>query len=239
LYTIHPKAKKILDIGSGRGLTLYFLKKYYGYQKTTGTQLCKSAAEHSRRVLGLEVYNKDFLKINFGKEKFDLISLWHILEHVNEPEKYIARTYSLLEKNGKLVIEVPNHDSWSRKLTGKYWLGMDLDYHLTFFSPESISILLKKYGFEIINIHTFSLEYSTFISVQSIVSRITETDQILFKWLQAKNGNSQAIFHLLLFIILMPLCLLINLLLYPSKSGEVLLVVGEKKKSLISGFVKS
>jgi len=229
LFTVHPKAKSILDVGSGRGFTLYYLKKFYKYKKAIGTQLCRSAVEFSRKKLGLKIHNKDLLKINFNKEKFDLITMWHVLEHVEEPEKYIKKIHSLLNKNGKYIIEVPNFDSWTRKFTGKYWLGMDLKYHLTFFTEKSITKLLKKHGFKISDIHTFSLEYSTFLSAQSIVSKITKTDQLFFNWLQTKNQSIIKIIpHLILFILLIPFCTLINFLSYYEKWGEVLLITAEK-----------
>ena len=229
LYTIYPKAKSILDIGSGRGFTLYYLKKYYHYKEAVGTQLNKTAVEFSRKKLGLTIYYKDLLNIDFGKEKFDLITMWHVLEHVTRPEEYIRKIKMLLSRKGKIVIEVPNFNSWTRNLTGKYWLGLDPEYHLTFFTPKTISRLLKKYQFKIIQIHTFSLEYSTFISVQSLVSRITKTDQLFFKWLQTKVQNISLISHVLLFILITPISLLINLPSYFGKWGEVLLVVAEKK----------
>ena len=230
LFTIHPKAKSILDIGSGRGYTLYYLKKYYGYKKTIGTQLCSNAVKFSREKLGLEIYDKDLLKINFKKQKFDLITMWHVLEHVNKPEKYIEKIHSLLNRKGKMIIEVPNFNSWTRKLTNEYWLGMDLKYHLTFFTPESISKLLKKHQFKITDVHTFSLEYSVFLSVQSLVSKITKTDQFFFNWLQTKNHNNTIIPHLFLFLLLTPICLLINLLSYHAKWGEVLLITAKNEK---------
>lgn len=124
----------------------------------------------------MKIYEKDLLEINFGNNKFDIISIWHVLEHVQKPEEYIKKIYSLLKNNGKLLIEVPNFNAWTRKLTGKYWLGLDLEYHLYFFTPESLSTLLKKYGFKIDFVRTFSLEYSTFTSVQSLISWITKTD---------------------------------------------------------------
>lgn len=228
LFTLHPKANSILDIGSGRGYTLYYLKKYYGYKKTVGTQLCSNAVKFSRKKLGLEIYNKDLLKINFKNQQFDLITIWHVLEHATEPEKYIKKIYKLLKNDGKIIIEVPNYNSWIRKFSGKYWLGWDLKYHLTFFTPKSLKILLAKYNLQIIDIHTFSLEYSTFISAQSIISKITNSDHVFFRWLQEKN-KVQIIPHLFLFLIIFPFCLIINLIMYKSSRGEVLLISAKKK----------
>jgi 2-polyprenyl-3-methyl-5-hydroxy-6-metoxy-1,4-benzoquinol methylase len=143
IFTISPRAKRILDIGSGRGFTLYYLKKFYKYTRTAGTQISKNAYEFSRNRLGLEIYDKDLLELSLEEGDFDVITLWHVLEHVPAPEQYIGRIRSLLAHSGKLVIEVPNFNSWTRAITGKYWLGLDLEYHINFFTPESLSGLLK------------------------------------------------------------------------------------------------
>jgi len=88
IFTVCPRAKKVLDIGSGRGFTLFYLKKYYGYIRTAGTQISKNAFHFSRDKLGLEIYNQDLLETPLKKASFDVITIWHVLEHVNEPELY-------------------------------------------------------------------------------------------------------------------------------------------------------
>ncbi len=228
IFTINFHASKILDIGSGRGFMLYFLKKIYGYKRTVGTQLSKPAVIYSREKLGLEIYDKDLLDLKFQEGSFDMVTLWHVLEHLKEPEKYIEKIHPLLVSGGNLVIEVPNYLSWTRRFTGKFWLGLDLEHHLFFFTPETLSELLKQKGFTLKMIHTFSLEYSTFISTQSVVSALTNTDQLFFQYLQSGKGHHLFV-HIFLFILLFPIMFIINLILYPSKFGEVLLVIAEKK----------
>jgi len=228
IFTIYPRAKSILDIGSGRGFMLYYLKKYYKYQKTIGTQISKYALEFSRSKLGLEIYDKDLLELSLDNATFDIITVWQVLEHVSEPEKYIEKIFNLLNNHGKLVVEVPNFNSWTRALTNKYWLGLDLDYHITFFTPESLSFLLKKYGFKIKTVHTFSLEYSTFISLQSFISLLTKSNHLFFQYVQTSAFSKRIIGHVFLFILLAPIYFLVNGLLYFSKRGEVLLIIAEK-----------
>ncbi|PIS09685.1 hypothetical protein COT75_00620 [Candidatus Beckwithbacteria bacterium CG10_big_fil_rev_8_21_14_0_10_34_10] len=228
IFTIYPRAKSILDIGCGRGQMLYYLKKYYHYG-TVGTQLDQRALDYARKKLGLKIFNKDLLKIGFKKKSFDVVSLWHVLEHIKTPQHYLKKINFLLNKNGFLVIEVPNFNSWTSYISKGYWLGLDLDYHLNFFTPSSLSKIISNNGFNIKRIHTFSLEYSTFISVQSLVSRITRTDQLVFNWLQDKKFQPAIVFHLFLFILLTPICFFINLFLYFSKKGEVLLLIACKK----------
>ena len=228
ILSICYHAKTILDIGSGRGFMLYYLKKYFGYSRACGTQLSRNAVEFSRKKLGLEIYDKDFLEIPFGDEQFDVISLWHVLEHVPVPELYIEKIEHSLKENGRLVIEVPNFDSWTAGFTGVYWLGLDPRYHLHFFSPRTLIRLLEKYKFSIKNVHTFSLEYSAFISAQSIISFLTRSDMLFFEWLQTGRPFPGLLRHILLFLLFFPFCLLVNLLLFFSRRGEVLLIVAQK-----------
>lgn len=229
IFTIYPKAKSILDIGSGRGFTLYFLKKVFGYYTAIGTQIEAAALKFSREKLGLDIYGEDLLEIDLKEKQFDLVTIWHVLEHVRDPEAYIERIYRLLKDKGRLVIEVPNFDSWTRRFSGKYWLGLDLKYHLCFFNYVSLSRLLEKHSFKVRLVHTFSLEYSTFISMQSITSRLTDSDQLIFNWLQGKEKfNPAVLLNIFIFILLLPLCFLVNLFLFFSRRGEVLLIVAEK-----------
>ena len=228
VYTISPKAKSILDIGSGRGFMLYYLKKYYRYKIATGTQIERNSYEFSKNKLGLEIYNKDLLEIPFKDRHFDLVTIWHVLEHVSYPEDYVIKIRKLLKTNGILAVEVPNFNSWTRVFTTKYWLGLDIKYHLFFFNKDSLSSLLKKHGFKIKRVQTFSLEHSAFTSAQSIISFITKTNHIFFNWIQTGKFTKHIVLHTILFAILFPACFLINMLLYFSGRGEVVLVIAEK-----------
>lgn len=231
IFTIYPKAKSILDIGSGRGFTLYFLRKIFKYDNVVGTQIAAAALKFSREKLGLNIYSEDLLNINLEEEQFDLVTIWHVLEHVKDPEAYIEKIYRLLKGHGRVVIEVPNFSSWTRKFTGKNWLGLDFKHHLWFFAFPALSKLLEKHAFKIKLVRTFSSEYSVFMSTQSIVSKLTGSDQLIFNWLQGViKFKPILIIHIVLFILLAPACFIINLLLFFTRQGEVLLIVAEKGK---------
>ena len=229
IFTITPRAKTILDIGSGRGFTLYYLRKFFRYRRTAGTQISRPALEFSRVTLGLEIYGEDLLERSWKNESFEVVTMWHVLEHMISPEQYIAKIYDLLTPDGLLIIEVPNLSSWTRRMTDKYWLGLDLKYHLNLFSPVSLITMLKRHNFLATLVHTFSLEYSTFLSAQSIISRLTKTNQLIFQWLQGtKFSLWKLITHWVLTAIIAPVCLLINLALFFTKKGEVLCIVAKK-----------
>ena len=228
IFLLNPKGKKILDIGSGRGWMLYFLKKYFKYNVAVGTQISENAYRFSRDKLGLEIYNKDLLDLELNSAKFDIITLWHVLEHVPAPEAYIQRISELLENDGLILIEVPNFNSWSRILSKKRWLAMDPAHHVTFFTPDSLGDLLEKYNFKIKKINTFSLEYSAFTSTQSLLNLMVGTNNYFFQWLQNGRINFKIIFHLLLFIVLFPGCFIFNSALYFSRKGEIINIIAEK-----------
>jgi 2-polyprenyl-3-methyl-5-hydroxy-6-metoxy-1,4-benzoquinol methylase len=229
LAILAPDANTILDVGSGRGWMLNDLKKKYFFQRTTGIQVSRPAVDFSRKELGLEIFDRDLLEVDFGRSRFDIVTMWHVLEHVQHPQETIRRIHELLNPSGLLVIEVPNLDSWTSAWTLPYWLGLDPDYHLTFFTPSSLISLLERNGFEIKRIRTFSLEYSTFISAQSILSRITRKDQVFFRWLQNPTLSGTALIHLILFGLLALPCLVINLALFFTLHGEVLRVVARRR----------
>lgn len=232
LFTISPKAKTILDIGCGRGFTLYFLKNIFRWKRTAGTQIAFNAYRFAKDRLGLEVYNQDLLQIPFEEGGFDIVSMWHVLEHIPESDAYLTKIRSLIRPGGKFIVEVPNHNSWSRKLAGQYWLGWDIENHFHFFNPVSLRRLFESHGFEIKMIHSFSLEYSTFISAQSLASACLKSDHEFWKSLQGKPHHLlKAIAEMILILIVAPFCLMINLLLFFSTHGEILLVSGQRSQN--------
>ena len=67
ITTIAPEARRILDVGSGRGFMLYYLKKYWGYERAVGTQISSSAVQFSRRELGLDIIERDLLEVQLDE----------------------------------------------------------------------------------------------------------------------------------------------------------------------------
>ena len=229
LTLLAPGAETILDIGSGRGWMLHDLRRKYHFKRTAGIQISRPAVEFSRKVLGLEIYDRDLLETDLGRSRFDIVTIWHVLEHVKRPQETIRRCRELLNPGGMLVVEVPNFDSWTCPWTLPKWLGFDPSHHLTFFTQSSLISLLERNGFDIRRIRTFSLEYSTFISAQSILDRITGEDQYFFRWLQVPSLSAKALLHLMLFCLLAPPCLLVNLALFWTGKGEVVRLVARRR----------
>lgn len=135
----------ILDLGAGTGDFLLQAKKS-GW-KTEGVEPNPSARELANEK-GIQL-KKD--SSEFSSAQFDVISMWHVLEHVPDLDSQIAELDRLLKRDGILVIAVPNHKSHDAEHYGKEWAAYDVPRHLWHFSQEGISSLFKSKGFSLID----------------------------------------------------------------------------------------
>jgi len=153
----------LMDIGCGTGDFLVACKKN-GWN-TTGIEPSENA-----RKLGLEKLESSSGQNTNGsifqdikeyrntvekdkvETKFDVITLWHVLEHVPVITEYVKELHNLLADNGTLVLAVPNHKSYDAKIYGKFWAAYDVPRHLWHFSKRSISLLFSQVQMEIIEI---------------------------------------------------------------------------------------
>lgn len=138
IQSLLGRSGKILDVGTGTG---DFLKqaKISGWA-TQGTEPNQQAREIAISK-GLSITSSlEELK----GEKFDVITLWHVLEHVPNLESQIAKLNLLLADNGVLVIAVPNYKAYDAKYYGPYWAAYDVPRHLWHFNKDSFKNLLPK-----------------------------------------------------------------------------------------------
>ena len=155
---LFKKNKKILDIGFGRGIELSILQKK---NQTYGVEINDKNFKKLNKN-GIKTYLfKNFIKEKFNL-KFDYIMMWHNLEHQKHISTVLKKCHKIVKKNGYLIIEVPNSNSFQSKIDRKNWIYWDVPRHIHHFSSQSITKLLKQNGFSINKIKTFSLEYGGF-----------------------------------------------------------------------------
>ncbi len=130
------KGKSLLDIGSGTGYFLNFMKEKE-YQ-VKGIEINEAARNFSISNFGLNVYPPDELLNQNLADRFDIISLWHVLEHLYHPKQYLEVISKYLKEEGILLIAVPNHQSTDARYYKEYWAGYDVPRHLWHFNKESI-----------------------------------------------------------------------------------------------------
>ena len=133
--SISRPEKNILDIGAGTGdfLKVCKVNLWNVYGKEPDIEARNIAAK--KGVL----LHKDVS--HFTDKKFEIITLWHVLEHVENLEEYISTLEKLLTKNGTLIIAVPNYKSYDANYYSKFWAAFDVPRHLWHFSETSISKL--------------------------------------------------------------------------------------------------
>ena len=133
-----PKGTSLLDVGAGTG---DFLKAAIGDKwNTKGVEPNANAREGAKKK-GVQL--RENMAALDGK-KFDAITLWHVLEHLPDPENSFNDLNDLLEEEGALFIAVPNYRSFDAKFYGKYWAAYDVPRHLWHFSRSSIQSLCQK-----------------------------------------------------------------------------------------------
>lgn len=139
--------KNILDIGSGTGAFLaYFRRKGWS---TRGIEIDSNARENAMKINNVESSApSEFYKLS---EKFSVITLWHVLEHLHDLDGYLKKIKQILDQKGILLIAVPNPTCFEAQYYKEYWDGYDVPRHLYHFSPKSIAYLIDKYDFQIIS----------------------------------------------------------------------------------------
>src|SRR5207244_3893587 len=80
---------------------------------------------------------------------FDVVTMWHSLEHVHDPLAILREAYQLLVPGGKLIVACPNIDGLPFRWFGPAWFGLDLPRHLTHFTPLTLQVMLERVGFRV------------------------------------------------------------------------------------------
>lgn len=135
INSFNIEKKTILDIGAGTGDFLSVCKKN-GWE-TFGVEPSEKA-----RLLAKNknlVINKSLNKLS--KKQFDIITLWHVLEHIPNLTEYIKEIKKLLKPNGILIIAVPNFKSYDAQYYKEFWAAYDVPRHLWHFSKSAIKKL--------------------------------------------------------------------------------------------------
>lgn len=140
INSLQPNKGRILDIGAGTGDFL-FVAKENGW-KTTGVEPSEKAKKIAKNKGVSFVENTSELE----NHSFDVITMWHVLEHVPNLDNQIKELKRLLKPNGSLIIAVPNFKSFDAKHYGKYWAAYDVPIHFWHFSKKSIKLLFEKEG---------------------------------------------------------------------------------------------
>tara|TARA_Y100000780_G_scaffold232547_1_gene265634 strand:+ start:48217 stop:48966 length:750 start_codon:yes stop_codon:yes gene_type:complete len=140
----HNTSKTILDIGCGTGEFLITARK--NNWNTLGVEINDEARNKSSK--------KNITTYRFIEEvksnQFNIITLWHVLEHLKDLNGTITKISSLLDTDGTLIIAVPNYKSYDANYYKEYWAAYDTPRHLWHFSQKSISTIFEKHNLKVV-----------------------------------------------------------------------------------------
>ena len=152
---------KLLDVGCGSGDSIArFLEDGWD---AYGVDVNEIGVVHARKLLGNRVFQGDIFSLKFDSASFDLILFRHSLEHVHDPVGVLREAHRLLRNGGLLVVLLPNIGSWEAKMFSKWWVALELPWHLYHFDKSSLQAVLEKSGFKCTSIRT-SLGSGTFMA---------------------------------------------------------------------------
>ena len=140
------KSGNLLDVGAGTGAFAATMQQA-GWQ-VTGLEPDDTARNNALRQHGLSLQSLDNL-YQLPVRHFDVITMWHVLEHVHDLHGYLATYSNVIKPDGSLLIAVPNYTSLDAQEYGEYWAAYDVPRHLYHFSPQSMNQLLEQHGFEV------------------------------------------------------------------------------------------
>lgn len=164
-----------VDVGAGDGNFLKTVKA----SKKIGVEISE-AGRKMMQIAGIKTMTPGTFLSTRGLNA-DVISFWHVLEHLENPRYFLKIAERNLSPKGVIVVGVPNIDSWDFNLFKKHWFHLVPQYHLWHYSPTSIGKLLEDSGFKIRYIDYWSIEHHLAGLVQSFINISSGSHNVLHK----------------------------------------------------------
>ncbi len=153
ISSFQTEGKTLLDIGCGTGD--FILQANKSDWKVCGVEPSTVARDIFRSKIdnGNTISLEPSLDVLINtKQKFDVITMWHVLEHVPNLNDYLSKLKQLLKVNGCLVVAVPNYKSYDAEHYQQFWAAYDVPRHLWHFSQKSIHQLFNTVTMKVVNV---------------------------------------------------------------------------------------
>lgn len=223
---------KILDVGCSEGRLLKSFLEYgcqcWGLEHPSfPTQRFLS----SDRIVYLQ---GDLEAVNLAEGTFDLVFLWHVLEHMDDPHLVINQLCKLLAPEGALVLVVPNFSGMEARRFNQFWFHLDIPWHKYHFNERSMRYLIAKNHLRIIRISTLCCEQGPYGLLQSILNAIGWPHNEFYGALKGNLNKRRAIQFIIQFFVgiflLIPVCF-VSLLTSNRGRGPVLKLILRKEEN--------
>jgi 2-polyprenyl-3-methyl-5-hydroxy-6-metoxy-1,4-benzoquinol methylase len=154
---------RVLDVGCGRGLLLKELNKLnfecYGVERP--------GYKFESDLVNMNLFTQDLKTIKFQDNWFDIVIMWHSLEHIMNSTSLVEEVQRILKPGGMFIVSVPNFGGFQSKLFQSMWFHLDLPRHTHHFSRNNLEKYLLNCGFSSFSISTYSFEQSVYGFIQS------------------------------------------------------------------------
>lgn len=157
----------LLDVGCGSGSYLLAMQNL-GW-KVLGVEPNERAAARARSA-GLTVMATTLEDVTLPPSSVDVITFWHVIEHLPDPLATTQYARTLLRPGGRLIVEVPNAKSVQARVFGNYWFHLDQPRHLTMWSPRTLSDLLRQAGFERVTLASVADQKGWWVSLANALT---------------------------------------------------------------------
>lgn len=181
------KTGSLLDVGAGTGAFAAVMQQN-GWE-VTGLEPDETARKNAQQNHGLNLQTLEAL-YHLPADKYDVITMWHVLEHVHELHGYLNRFQTILKHKGTLVIAVPNYTSDDAQRYAASWAAYDVPRHLYHFSPASMRNILSLHSFEVVECKPmwFDSFYVSMLSEQYL----TDKSNLVKAFINGWRSNSKA-----------------------------------------------
>jgi SAM-dependent methyltransferase len=209
-----PQGARVLDVGCGRGTLLRDLADL-GFE-VHGVEVSEEATTGADERAQIRIA-WTLAEADYPAASFDLVILWHVLEHLSAPLDTLREIHRTLRPGARLSLAVPNFSSLQARWASQAWFHLDPPRHLFHFSMPALLKALDDCGFEVVSVSHFSLRQNPFGWVQSLLTRSSALPRnALYSILENDAGvevsSLQRAACLTMFMLGMPIALVLSAL---------------------------
>ncbi len=150
--------------------------------RVAGVEVDPVARAFAQKKFSIPAYSPEDFMNDEIEGNFDVITLWHVLEHLDDFNLYIEKMLGQLEPGGALVIALPNCSAFDARHYKEYWAGWDVPRHLWHFTPSTMKILAEKHGLKITKMKRLLLDpfYNSMLSEKYRRNRFYMVSGVIF-----------------------------------------------------------
>jgi SAM-dependent methyltransferase len=220
-----PKGSSVLEVGCGPGLMLAAFRRR-GW-RVAGIERNEAAAETARQTLGANTIATSLEDLP-AHSRFDLIVLFQVLEHMDEPVSLLRECVKKLAPGGRLIANVPNFASWQSRFAGSKWMHLDVPRHIVHYTPETLTETLDRAGLTLCALSFKSWEHDPYGWVESTISRLTGRMNTLTRFLSGLDAfRFRVLVSSMFAVVLLPVALLLAVASWLAGRGALMEAIAE------------